>query len=72
MVVMAVPGCGLSVEERTGQEPGWSLPLAPDRSRSFEAVLMNSCSVIPYLFLCYICNKTEKVTQKYEKNHEII
>ena len=37
LIVMAVPGCGLSVEERTGQEPGWSLPLAPDRSRSFEA-----------------------------------
>ena len=37
LIVMAVPGCGLSVEERTGREPGWSLPLAPDRSRSFEA-----------------------------------
>ena len=37
MVMMAVPGCGLSVDQRTGPEPGRSLPIAPDRTRSFEA-----------------------------------
>ena len=37
LVVMVVSGCGLSVDERTGPAPDRSLPLVPDRSRSFEA-----------------------------------